>query len=65
MFPLMGQTLLDKKLLQKLFYILTNYAKILQRERLMSENLLKVLSIYCNNEIENLKLANCILSYKT
>ena len=53
----MGQTLLDKKLFQKLFLHFDKLCKILQRERLMNGNLLKVLSLYCNNEIENLKIS--------
>ena len=31
--------------------------KNVEGERLMNENLLKVLSLYCNNEIENLKIS--------
>jgi len=34
---------------------MVEFNKNVKGERLMNENLLKVLSLYCNNEIENLK----------
>lgn len=34
---------------------MVEFNKKVKGERLMNENLLKVLSLYCNNEIENLK----------
>ena len=34
---------------------MVEFNKNVKGERLMNENLLKILSLYCNNEIENLK----------
>ena len=31
--------------------------KNIEEKKLMNENLLKLLSLYCNNEIENLKIS--------